>query len=1243
MNMNRRIQWTAILFAAILVVSAIPASAVVGLQSPDSGTSPDKEATTTDRIGSLGTSTSTASMQTGTSSDLNMTLEASVTDATALDGVDDLDRNGNMIYAVGFLGDTVAAVDVSDPKNPTVVNHVQDSVKLDQATDIFYRNGYAFVTAAGGTGDGTFTVVDVSDPASGMNIVTSISDSTRLVSPDDLKVQGDYAFVADSGSNRMTVIDISSQTSPKIVGSITDPKIDSPDGLYLDHSGKYAYIMGKSNSRLNVIDITDPTTPSLVTSFQDASVIGTPEAVHVTGDYAYIADNTGSMGVIDISNPANPTSVTSLSNTTLLNGADEIVVRGSYAYIGAATANQVVAININDPSTPFIAGNVTGSTFAHTEKVEFGLGYAYSTAADADAINVIKIPRIVSGKVLSCPAFSSSSLDCTGQETKPVDGATVEVWAVNKSAITADSGQTLEERAKELLRQMENPEPPGWEADLQLTGDGGLFAGADGTYAAIHSKESWGLERWSDEAHLQNPIYHLPTNEEVVVSTWDPSRNSRFQDGIEKQLPGAIDDDKDIIFERVDHTGDVVQTIRVQTNNTHALASIGDSNIRGHDIGLVRLPAGFYNVQVENSSVSYTVVVGSKEELVQKITHDLKTDAGTYTRAAQQAQNYLNDQTLFREVTTTDEDGTFSIQVGNPNAHVVSIVSYRGDGNVLSDDPNPTIGDLVRASENGYNGSVYMSPKAVRTTLPAREQTIYVKEFSSPPFQDYASYLDRFNWVEDYLNESRFTDLGGPFQQRLEDTDRESLEEVYTQLNSLRTENEDLRARYRELLEQSGNEDIDVNVDAGDLSDTELNERIRALETALNEMRDTVETGDPTQSISNQTVSLRFPFDGELKPEATAVLVHYANGTSAVMDSRYWRVDSQIGRGDAVVVEGFPISNTALANIEVRAATESGDFGRSNARVKNPAFSRPPSLASIGMTTLNPGPSERVTFTLNPAEDSSFRNLTDVTIYGPNGANIPVEPIQNGNSASFLTAGKGVYHIRMEMQDTNGNAYVETLRIRAAESDLNLPPGIRVKSGITGIYAVVGDGFANGDVEVEKASKSIHVTGIVSLGAEVPDEAHIYTGEVLSAQETSTRITVLKESDPEPTSISQRLTVIIHGRRLSEDAIVYRDSNDPITEGSGTHHGVVQRQPSSTIVESYTSESGGITIHVNNNPGLIDRLEFRGRVLLSGLSMPPIPFTVEFPSGVGAGVGIGAPAVPLIGLYAHRRKRGDHK
>jgi hypothetical protein len=164
----------------------------------------------------------------------------------------------------------------------------------------------------------------------------------------DVKLSGDYAFVADSGSG-LSIIDISDPANPVLTGNC------STTGRHMSIAvdSDYAYIAAKWD--LQIFDISDYTVPTLVGS------ISTPESavdVFVDGDYAYVSNDgseyTNSLCVIDISDKANPFIMSSCWTFEI----GPIYASGDFIYM-AARYRGLKIFDVSDKYNPFIIREVT--------------------------------------------------------------------------------------------------------------------------------------------------------------------------------------------------------------------------------------------------------------------------------------------------------------------------------------------------------------------------------------------------------------------------------------------------------------------------------------------------------------------------------------------------------------------------------------------------------------------------------------------------------------------------------------------------------------------------------------------------------------------------------------------------------------------------------------------------------------------------------------------------------------------
>lgn len=322
----------------------------------------------------------------------------SIGNATNLSGSDAVAVSGQYAYSTAYWPGQLTAVNIANPIAPTVANSTATSSSLENASNIAIAGPYAYVVSknrngtcqpgpvpncnSGSNDDGSgnsLTVVDISSPGTPVTkgFVTSL---TELFGAYGVAVSGSYAYVAYQGvltptgqpgtpgtsNGGFSVINISNPLAPAIVGNIDNGPVVGGHN-YLRHatsvaiSGHYAYVTADYDDRLTVIDISNPTNPLIVTSLRDAVNMPGPVDVAVSGNYAYVASQSGSMStqlaVVNIANPASPVIVGSLSNS-MLAGAYRIRVHNNFVYISAASASAIDAVDVSNPAAPRLAGVV---------------------------------------------------------------------------------------------------------------------------------------------------------------------------------------------------------------------------------------------------------------------------------------------------------------------------------------------------------------------------------------------------------------------------------------------------------------------------------------------------------------------------------------------------------------------------------------------------------------------------------------------------------------------------------------------------------------------------------------------------------------------------------------------------------------------------------------------------------------------------------------------------------------------
>ncbi|MDG0817500.1 LVIVD repeat-containing protein [Bdellovibrio svalbardensis] len=208
-------------------------------------------------------------------------------------GANSITISGNYAY----IGETqtygLSVIDISNPSSPFFVKKI-----LSSFTNFF---GIQSMKAVGnylyvvGASSGKFSTVNISSP-SAPAIAGSISGTTG-----GLAISGTYAFTCNGAA--LTIVDISNPAS-LTSSSFSNAALSGCKSIAT--LGNYAYVLSTGNKSMVVLDISTPTSPTIVGSVIDTTKLLNPSDIEVQGNYAYVTLSTGSITLIDISNPAAP-------------------------------------------------------------------------------------------------------------------------------------------------------------------------------------------------------------------------------------------------------------------------------------------------------------------------------------------------------------------------------------------------------------------------------------------------------------------------------------------------------------------------------------------------------------------------------------------------------------------------------------------------------------------------------------------------------------------------------------------------------------------------------------------------------------------------------------------------------------------------------------------------------------------------------------------------------------------------
>jgi len=365
----------------------------------------------------------------------NPTHVGSIADSgsTILSGAISVYVSGKYAYVASASSteNGIEIIDVSDPTNPTHAGSIAETAPAS----IYVAGKYAYVASNSSTDSGV-EILDVSDPTNPTNVASIVdSASTLLNGANAINISGKYAYIASNNENGIEVLDITGIDAPTAnIGNIQSDNINVTDNFsvgndsYLNGglivggnslfggamsingsfkqsvtadpviistlssstayggassiyvSGNYAYVANQTDDSLSITDISDPNKPSVVGYVQDLNAtLNGANSVYVAGKYAYIANfENDSLRIIDVSNPSSPTIVGGVASSTALNGAWGVSVSGNRAYVANSIDQSMRIIDISNPINPTILGSVTSSVFTnYVYKVSVSGKYAY--------------------------------------------------------------------------------------------------------------------------------------------------------------------------------------------------------------------------------------------------------------------------------------------------------------------------------------------------------------------------------------------------------------------------------------------------------------------------------------------------------------------------------------------------------------------------------------------------------------------------------------------------------------------------------------------------------------------------------------------------------------------------------------------------------------------------------------------------------------------------------------------------
>jgi hypothetical protein len=221
--------------------------------------------------------------------------------------------SGSYAYLANF-GEGLTIIDISTPSNPTLESSLDTS---GYAMDLYISGSYAYIVDTFG-----FWIIDISDPSNPIQ-----TDSIDIIGAAGVFVMYPHAYVASvdvgvpTGWQGLWVLDVSNPDNAIVL--VHNDTIQYAIDVYV--SGQYAYISNQSGG-LKIFDVSDASNPIEI-GYYDTS--GSAYEVELIGPNAFVADGLEGFKIIDVSDPTSPFEIGAYTD----NAARKVHLSGSYVYV----------------------------------------------------------------------------------------------------------------------------------------------------------------------------------------------------------------------------------------------------------------------------------------------------------------------------------------------------------------------------------------------------------------------------------------------------------------------------------------------------------------------------------------------------------------------------------------------------------------------------------------------------------------------------------------------------------------------------------------------------------------------------------------------------------------------------------------------------------------------------------------------------------------------------------------------
>lgn len=330
--------------------------------------------------------------------------------------------------------------------------------------------------------------------------VATLWSHDELNEPEDVLIDGNYAYVPNRDGNNLAVIDIANPKAPSLVSSFRDPEL--LDAMGVDKQGDIVYLTSLTNHKLLILDARDPKNLqklSAITIGGEGRSADRLRKVVYSDGYAYVTHSSeGSLYIVDVRNPKKPVIV---SSTATGDGAFAAIIHGNYAYVGGCFPGaSLKVIDISDKTAPRVINTLYDSErYGCTCSFEISGKYLYAVAYSSNSFITFDISD--PARPVEAGFLQSKLLDGPGRLV--LDGSSAYVInSINDTFAAIDISNPKSPRLAHILN-----DPKLEKAYGLATSKGHAYvAGRDSRSLVVLDMSKLKPAELSLKAYLQDPV-----------------------------------------------------------------------------------------------------------------------------------------------------------------------------------------------------------------------------------------------------------------------------------------------------------------------------------------------------------------------------------------------------------------------------------------------------------------------------------------------------------------------------------------------------------------------------------------------------------------------------------------------------------------------------------------------------------------------------------------------------------------